>query len=565
MKRKPIGVDDFKKIIDNDMYFVDRTLFIKEIIDSGSEVTLIARPRRFGKTLNMSMLKYYFEKTEEDNSYLFKDYAIWQQGEQYREEFGKYPVINLTLKSLKYYSWKENYNALKSIIASEYSRYEYILESDKLNSKDKEKYMDIINGQGNNADYSMSLEFLSKNLCQYYNKKAIILIDEYDMLINNAYIHGFWKDAICFMETFLTYGFKNNIYLHKGVLTGILRVLEANVDSGFNNVKSCTIFDDSYVKYFGFVENEVKEMADYFGIEYKSANIAEWYNGYVFGRMKNMTMYNPESIIMYMNKLLLEPYWTNTSPNEMIKKLITQGSQEILLDIYDIIEGIEIENIQLNTNITYNDIISSRESVISFMLMSGYLKPVKTKIGKYGEIYCDLKVSNKEVYFFFRNLLENWFSETVIGGSVDKMLKALLTGDIDTFHQIFAKTVIHVLSYNDVGEDKSESFYHAFVLGMLVNIDKEYEIKSNRESGYGRYDVMIIPKDTNKKAIIIEFKRASELRKESIEKALELAKKQLNEKKYETELIGRGIKDIMKLAIAFKGKEVIMEKWNLER
>ena len=559
MKRQPIGVDDFKHVVDNDFYFVDKTLFIKEIIDDGALVTLITRPRRFGKTLNMSMLKYYFEKTKEDNSYLFKDYAIWKQGEKYIEEQGKYPVIYITLKGIKKPNWQGMFEHIKITFSGVFNKYKYLLDSDVLSGYERKIFIRICEGEAIQSEYEKTLEILSKALYEYHNQKVIILIDEYDTMLNEAYIHGFWEEVIQFMRVFMHEGFKNNIYLHKGVLTGIFRIAKESIFSDLNNLKVCTTLSNSYRQYFGFLEEEVIEMMKYYNIEEKIDKVADWFNGYMFGKTECVTIYNPWSIINYMDNKTLEPYWINTSSNEIIKKLATQGTKEIQYKIQDIMEGREIENIRINENVIYNEIMNSEDNIWSFMVFSGYLKSVKTVKEEDGDVYCDLKMPNKEVYFFFRNIYKNWLKSTIKGGSVDTMLKALLTGDIDTFHEIFATTVMHVLSYNDVTEDKSESFCHAFTLGMLVTIDKEYEINSNRESGIGRYDVMIIPKDINKKGIVIEFKRASQFNKESIEKALELAKIQLEEKKYETELIRRGVKDIIKLAIAFKGKEVIME------
>lgn len=383
MKRQPIGVDDFKHIIDNNLFFVDKTLFIKEIIDDSSQVVMITRPSRFGKTLNMSLLRYYFEINDEDTSYMFNQYKIWNQGESYRNEQGKYPVINITFKGVKTNNWETNFDLITLNIKSEFQRHLYLLDSDKLDLSHKRDIEKILMDEARVSDYIKSLELLSKVLYLHHKQKVIILLDEYDTLLNEAYIHGHWQDAINFMQAFMNEGFKNNQYLYKGILTGIFRVAKESIFSDMNN----------------------------------------------------------------------------------------------------------------------------------------------------------LNVSVK-------------------GGSVTEMLKALLIGDIRTFYKIFATTVERSVSYHDVGDDKSESFYHAFVLGLLVNLDTEYDIRSNRESGYGRYDVMIIPKDKNKKGIIMEFKKVDRFENETVETALKAALKQIEDKKYETELIGLGIKDIIKIGIVFNGKEV---------
>ncbi|MDQ2087835.1 AAA family ATPase [Herbivorax sp. ANBcel31] len=554
MKRQPVGVDDFKKIIEEDLYFVDKTLFIKEIIDDGSEIILIARPRRFGKTLNMSLLEYYFEKSEEDNSYMFKDYKIWAQGDKYREEQGKYPVITLTFKNVKTSKWDINFELIKDVIQVEFNRHVYLMDSKEVTLSDRQNFEKIIYGKASYNNYVNSIAVLSRMLYMHHKQLPYVLVDEYDTVLNEAYIHGHWQEAIEFIKAFMNSTFKNNKNLHKGVLTGIFRVAKESIFSDMNNLNVCTILSDNYSEYFGFTQSEIDEVLNYYGIEEKE-QVKDWYIGYLFGKKKQRVIYNPWSIIMYIHKGILEPYWINTSGNAIIKELATTGDKSIQLDIQNIIEGGTVDNVKIDENIIYSEIKKSEESIWSFMLMSGYLKPSKLYLKEEG-VYCDLKAPNKEVFHFFRNILRSWLSETIKGGSVDEMLKALLSGDVDTFYEIFARTVINVLSYNDVGEDRAESFYHAFVLGLLVNIDKEYDVKSNRESGYGRYDVIIIPKDKSKKGIIIEFKKASNLRGETIEQALKSALKQIEDKKYDEELKGFGINDIIKIGIAFKGKEV---------
>lgn len=555
MKRQPIGVDDFKDLIDNDLYFVDKTLFIKEIVDDSSKVILISRPRRFGKTLNVSLLRYYFEKSKVDRSYLYKDYKIWGQGDKYLNEFNKYPVINLTFKGVKTNSWEVNFDLIKINIKNEFQNHSYLMDSDKLTVEQRKDIKDIASGNGTTGDYIKSLELLSKALYLYYGEKPIILLDEYDTLLNEAYINGFWDEAINFMKTFTNESFKNNTYLHKAVITGIFRVAKESIFSDMNNLSVYTILSDKYNEYFGFTQVEVEELMNYCGVEESITKVAEWYNGYIFGKKKQCVIYNPWSIIKFVTDKYLEPYWVNTSGNEVIKKLATEGDRNIQFKIQDIIQGGEIGKVRIEENIIYSEIMKSENAIWSFMLMSGYLKSIKTELKEDG-IYCTLKVPNKEVYYFFVNMLRNWFAETVKGGNTDEILKALLNGDVDTFYEMFARTAINVLSYHDVSEDKSESFYHAFVLGMLVNLDKDYEVRSNRESGYGRYDVMIIPKDRKKRGIIIEFKKASEFKGESLEDAVNEALCQIEERKYDGELKSLGIKDIIKIGIAFKGKMV---------
>ncbi len=557
MKRQPIGVDDFKHIVDNNLFFVDKTLFVRDIIENGSQVILITRPRRFGKTLNMSLLRYFFEKTDSDTSYLFKEYKIWAQGDEYRKEQGKYPVINITFKGIKTDNWETNFDLIKKNIKSEFQKHDYLLNSNSLSISEKKDIEKILMDEGSMGDYIKSLEVLARLLYLHHGQKSIILLDEYDTFLNEAYIHEHWEKAIDFMKAFMNAGFKNNQFLHKGIMTGIFRVARESIFSDMNNLNVCSILSDHFREDFGFTQEEVEGVLKYYNIEENIDNVAQWYDGYVFGKKDRSVIYNPWSIIMYANKGILEPYWINTSGNDIIRKLATEGTREIQLSIQKIIEGGVLDNIKINENIIYSQITISENSIWSFMLMSGYLTPVKVEIREDG-VYCILKAPNKEVYYFFRNMLESWLNETVKGGSTAEMLKALLSGDIDTFNEIFSRTAINVLSYHDVGEDKAESFYHAFVLGMLVHLDREYEIRSNRESGYGRYDVMIIPKDKSKKGIIMEFKKASQLKGESIDEALGSALRQIEERKYDMELMEMGISEVIKLGIAFKGKMVKM-------
>ncbi|MDQ2087041.1 AAA family ATPase [Herbivorax sp. ANBcel31] len=557
MKRQPVGVDDFEKIIEEDLYFVDKTLFIKEIIDDSSKIILIARPRRFGKTLNMSLLNYYFEKSEKDNSYMFESYKIWAQGDKYRKEQGKYPVITLTFKDVKTSKWSLNFALIKHVIQVEFNRHLYLMDSKEVTLADREFFEKIALDKAQDEHYINSIEILSRMLYKHHKQKPYVLLDEYDTILNEAYIHGHWKEVVEFMKAFMSAGFKNNKNLHKGVLTGIFRVARGSIFSDMNNLNVCTILSDNYSEYFGFTQSEVEEILKYYGIQ-EGDKVRDWYNGYLFGEKNQRVIYNPWSIVMYIHKGTLKPYWINTSGNAIIKELATTGDRSIQFNIQNIIEGGTVDDVKIDENIVYSEIKKSDKSIWSFILMSGYLKPVKLYLKEEG-VYCDLKAPNKEVYYFFRNILENWFDETIKGGSVNEMLKALLSGDIYTFYEIFARTVRNVLSYNDVGEDRAESFYHAFVLGMLVYIDKEYDIKSNRESGYGRYDVMIIPKDKSKKGIIIEFKKVDKYENETIQTALEAALKQIEDKKYDEELKGLGINDIVKIGIAFKGKEVKVE------
>ncbi|WP_372629037.1 AAA family ATPase [Cohnella sp.] len=557
----PIGVDDFKAIHERNLYYVDKSMMIKDILDDGAEVNLIARPRRFGKTLNLSMLRYFFEKSVESHVTLFQDLKIWQQGERYRREQGKYPVIVLTMKSLKMNTWPNNYSRLCTLLATEIERHAYLYEKNNLSSNDKYVISRILDRTADESEYGGSLELLSRLLHAYHGQKVIILVDEYDTLLNEAYIHGFYDEAVNFLRLLLGEAFKNNIHLRKGVMTGIFRVAKESIFSGLNNLKVSTIIQDDYREYFGFTEFEVQEILEDFGLTEQVAEVTKWYNGYRFGEESPLTIYNPWSIIQYADQRKLVSYWVNTSDNLIVRKLVTESSGEIQLQVADLLKRQAIGPIRIDDTIVYREVDRSPDTIWSFLLMSGYLKTVELERHKEGMLrglFGMLTIPNEEVYDFFAEMLSNWFSDTVKGGSTTKLLQALTDGDITTFNGMLRETVLHVFSYHDVSDDRSESFYHAFVLGLLVYLDKEYEVISNRESGYGRHDVMIVPREGRKgrKGIILEFKKADTLQEESLDEALDAALHQIEEKQYEAELRARGIQDIVKLGVAFKGKQV---------
>lgn len=562
VKRMPIGIDDFKTIHERNLYYVDKSLFIKDIIDDGAEVNLIARPRRFGKTLNLSMLRYFFEKTTDDHSYLFQSLDIWAQGHGYRQEQGKYPVIALTLKSLKAPDWATNYEILRSLLSAEFLRHRAVYDSGRLAGQDRIVFEKMMNREASDADYAVSLALLSRLLHLFHGEKVVILVDEYDTLLNEAYSRGFYEEAVGFLRVLLGEAFKNNIHLRKGVLTGIFRVAKESVFSGLNNLKVSTILQDEYRGFFGFSETEVQRILNDFQLSDKVAEVTSWYNGYRFGEERPVTIFNPWSIAQYADQQKLISYWVNTSDNLIVRQLITERSSGAVQQLVeDLLERRPIGPIRIDDTIVYREIERSPEAVWSFLLMSGYLKPVQIERRTQGllrGLYITLAVPNEEVYGFFAEMLAAWFSDTIKGGAVEALLHALTVGDIATFSGMFRETVLHMFSYSDVGEDRAESFYHAFVLGLLVYLTDQYEVRSNRESGYGRYGVMIIPRHpgSGRKGIIIEFKKVDRYNEKSLDDALAAAIRQSEEKRYEAELHDRGVHEVVKLAIAFMGKQV---------
>lgn len=560
LKGIPIGIDDFKKLIEKDCMFVDKSLFIKEIMDDAAEVKLITRPRRFGKTLNLSMLRYFFEKTTEDNSYLFKDLKIWQQGEMYTREQGQYPVINLTFKDVKDKAFSQCYENLRSIISEEFRRHKYILDCDKIDDFEKEQYAEIMNEKAGYVRYKNSLKLLTKLLQQYHGKEVIVLIDEYDTPINQGYICGYYEDIIDFMRNFLGSGLKGNTYLKTAVITGIYRVAKESIFSGFNNIDVSSIIHNTYIDKFGFTESETEDILKYYGIGDDIAQVKEWYNGYIFG--KDTVIYNPWSILNFVKNKELRPYWVNTSSNDIIRQVLTRTGAGVKEKLQILMEGGEIKDAIIDTDTNFRDILNKDiigEDVLwDLLLVSGYLKPQNIRIEE-GRTRCELKVPNKEIGVLYEDIIFGWFEDAEAAGyGIKKLLADLTEGDIESFAEGFERLIRRSFSYFDVGDNAAENFYHAFVLGMLVNLEGKYKVKSNRESGQGRPDVMIMPKDASKKGVVIEFKTAKSGEKEALEGKARQALEQIADMNYADELADYGIKEAVELAIVFYDKKVHM-------
>jgi len=563
----PIGIDDFKDMITSNGYFVDKSLFIKEVIDDISKVKLITRPRRFGKTLNLSMLRYFFEKTGEDNSLLFKDLKIWQQGEAYTKEQGIYPVVNLTFKDVKEKSFQSCFENLKIQLTEEYKRHDYILQSDKIRETDKKLFRDIIDAKASDVWYKNSLKLLTRLLYEYYQKEVMVLIDEYDTPINHGYICGYYDDIIDFMRNFLGSGLKGNPNLKTAVITGIYRVAKESIFSGFNNLKVCSVIHNPFVDKFGFAEEEVEDILNYYNMDGSIDDVKEWYNGYIFG--DNTVIYNPWSILNYIDNKKLQPYWVNTSSNDIIRDVLTKTASGVKEKIEILIKGGALKDEVINTDTNFRDIrnrkIISEEVLWSLLLVSGYLKPEDLRHTEYGDTVCSLKIPNKEILKLYRDIISGWFeTEEVTSDNIKKLLKELVEGDIDKFKEGFQYLVEKTFSYFDVGENSAENFYHAFILGLFVNLEGKYRVKSNRESGYGRPDVMIIPKDGGKKGIVMEFKAIRSGDGQSLEAKADEALEQIRKMNYAAELVDSGIKEAVEVAVVFHGKKVCI-KYDVKR
>jgi len=555
-KRIPIGVSDFKEIIERDYYYIDKSLFIREIVEDGSKVVLIPRPRRFGKTLNMSMLRYFFEKTPKDNSNLFKDLKIWEH-EDIKGLQGKYPVIYLTLKDIKHNTWEDCFGAFKCLITYEFGRHRNLLESEALSDNEKKAYEDILWNRAGKSQYETAIKSLSEYLFRFHGEKVIILIDEYDTPIYSAWMEGYYKELITFIRSLLGGGLKDNPYVEKAILTGIMRIAKESIFSGLNNLKVSTIIRESYSDKFGFTEEETEMLLKTAGIESEINDVREWYNGYVFG---STVIYNPWSIINHMDswKEGLRPHWVNTGGIDLIRDILTHSEAKVKQELEVLIKGGDLEK-QVREDTVLPEIEKSPETIWSFLLFSGYLKSVETRM--VDEImFCRLKIPNREVRYVYTEIISYWANMGVDSQNYRLMLNSLTNGDIETFDDIFSVIVEKSLSYFDVGGNEPEKFYHAFVLGMMLSLSGEYEIRSNRESGFGRYDILMIPADKKKKGVIIEFKKVNEKRGETLETACEAALRQIGGKNYIRELEALGVADFIELGIAFKGKETKVVK-----
>jgi hypothetical protein len=557
MKRKlPIGISDFKRVIDDNYYYVDKSLFIKEIIDSDGLVILLPRPRRFGKTLNLSMLRYFFEKTGEDTGSLFEKLAIWRQGEEYTEKQGRYPVIYLTFKDVKSEKWDKCFEQLKRTLSEEYRRHKYLLGNELLDPQEEKEYQEIINLSASEPAYENSLKKLSGYLEKFNHTKTIILIDEYDAPIQGGFINGYYQEIINFMRNLLSGAFKDNPSLEKGVLTGILRVAKESIFSGLNNLGVFSLLKREYSNHFGLLENEVEAMLKDYEIEFEAEAVKNWYNGYVFGEN---VIYNPWSIINFVNSWRdgLLPYWVHTSSNDLVKQIITRSSQDVKEDLEKLIKGESIKKV-VDDNIVFGEIENSAETIWNFLLFSGYLKATAKELMN-KRLYCELMIPNLEVEYLYEEIILSWFKQSIHYDKLNMMLQGLINGDIETFGYIFREFVAKTFSYFDTSHEEPERVYHAFVLGLLVSLHDTYEVKSNRESGYGRYDVMLIPQDNTKKGILFEFKKVNRIKKETLEEAVEAAFKQIEQKNYEQDLRDHGVNDLIKVGIAFDGKEILLK------
>ena len=535
MKKLPIGIDDFKKLIEKNAYYIDKTEYIEKILDDISEVKLFIRPRRFGKTLNMLTLKYFFDiENKEENRKLFKNLYI--EKSEYFKEQGQYPVIFISLKGLKEKTWENCFNEIKALISKLYNEFEFIkkvLNESELNIFDK------IWLKKDDGEYTNALKNLTSFLYKYYKKEVILLIDEYDAPLINAYEYGYYDEAILFFKVFYGEALKTNLYLRTGIMTGIIRVIKAGIFSDLNNLKVYSILDKEYSDFFGFTQEEVKKALEDFKIEYELPDVKSWYDGYKFG---NSEVYNPWSILNFLQHKELEAYWVKTSSNFLIKEALKNTNLDVKESLEDLFNGENVEevitgNSDLSSLLSYHDIWE-------LLLFSGYLT-IDKKIDK--KLY-SLRLPNREI----KELFKDEFIDISFGESqFIKTMESLKRNKLEDFEKNLQKILLNSTSYQDT---KNEDFYHGLILGMTLYLDSQYYVTSNKESGLGRYDVTIEPKNKNNKGYILEFKVTKN--EEDLEKEAKQAIEQIISKKYDISLKERGIKDIIILGVAFCGKLV---------
>ena len=559
-----IGNQDFEKMIQRNCFYVDKTSFIKEWWESEDEVTLITRPRRFGKTLNMSMLKCFFSNKYADRGELFEGLEIWED-EKYREIQGTYPVIFLSFAGIKGNTFELSKKQICDKIVELYESNRFLLKSDCISETEKLRYISFLE-KPMDEDISFKLNEMSNYLSRYYGKKVIILLDEYDTPMQEAYVNGYWEELVAFTRSLFNSTFKTNPYLERAIMTGITRVSKESIFSDLNNLVVVTTTSNQYETVFGFTEEEVFNALDEQGLSDEKGEVKKWYDGFTFGDKKDI--YNPWSIINLLKFKTFKTYWADSSSNGLINSLVKTGSSYIKMMMETLLKG-ETINVPIDEQIVFSELDYSEDAIWSLMLASGYLKVVsaeplvgnRRKARRY-----TLALTNLEIQFMFEDMILRWFNPAK--SETNEFIKALITGDIEAMNAYMNKVALKTISYFDTGnvpsDEEPERFFHGFVLGLMVDQSENYIITSNRESGFGRYDIMLEPKDKQTQkypGIVIEFKVINPRKENSLEETVEAALKQIEEKNYDAELINRGVdkENIHHYGFAFRNKEVLID------
>ncbi|NBH97982.1 hypothetical protein D7Y41_12445 [Anaerotruncus sp. 1XD22-93] len=554
-----IGHQDFGDLRKNGWFYIDKTNFIKEWWENADSVTLITRPRRFGKTLNMSMLEQFFSVKYAGRGDLFEGLSIWEE-EKYRTLQGSYPVISLSFANVKERNYEMTKQRISQILTDLYNKNYFLLETGLL-TEEEQKYFRSISMDMAEVSATIAIHKMADFLSRYYGKKVIILLDEYDTPMQEAYVNGFWDDMVSFTRNMFNAAFKTNPYLERAVMTGITRVSKESIFSDLNNLEVVTTTSKKYEDSFGFTEEEVFQALDEFGLPEMKKDVKRWYDGFTFGDKADI--YNPWSILNYLDKKRLTTYWANTSSNSLAGKIIREGDGKIKQTFERLLQG-EAMEIFLDEQIVYNQLSGNENAIWSLLLASGYLKVVRTKFTEAeGRTKYWLALTNREVKLMFENMIRGWFSER--DGNYNDFVKAMLLGDLDAMNEYMNRVTLNIFSYFDTGKSaygaEPEKFYHGFVLGLMVDLSERYLLTSNRESGFGRYDVMLEPKKENDDAIILEFKVFQPRKEQSLEDTAAAALKQIEKKDYAAVLRAKGIAQerIRKYGVAFQGKEVLIE------
>lgn len=554
IKPLPIGISDYVRA-QSEYYYVDKTLLIKEFLDQKPLVSLFTRPRRFGKTLNMDMLRVFFEISEEDTSKYFQDKAIWKCGEEYRKHQGQYPVIYLTFKDVKFASWEATIGMIQALLQAEFGRHLELLDSNKLAEHEKEYLKKVLNKEASEVDLTAALEKLSQMLTKHYGKAPIIIIDEYDTPIQEGYSKDFYDEIIGFMRNFFSGAFKDNKNITYGFLTGILRIAQESIFSGLNNLTVNSVMDDEYDEFFGFTSSEVRKMLEYYGVADKEDELKDWYDGYLFGSTE---IYNPWSVINYISRgCIPQAYWVNTGKNEVLEDVLTIATDDITERLYALLRG-ERVIARIDQNVVYRSLAEDPANIYSLLLVAGYLKTPKKELQADGAYLCEVSIPNKEIAAVYKSEILSHLMQigAIIRTTANMIAESLYANDIKKLQKAISEYMNKSISFYDAG---AEGFYHGLTLGLIALLDNQYRIKSNRESGDGRYDISLIPREKKYPGIIMELKWKSGLDEVELEKLSTEALNQIDEKRYELELKEEGIENIIKLGIAFSGKKVVIK------
>lgn len=548
-KSLPIGVSDFK-LATTGYYYVDKTLMIRDFLDKKPMVSLFTRPRRFGKTLNMDMLRVFFEKTNEDTSVYFKDKQIWQCGDYYTKHQGRYPVIFLTFKDVKSMTWEETFQKIRRLISLEFIRHNELETSSVLTAYEKEQYHLLAKDSGDEVDCQMGLQLLSLLLHKHYGRECIIIIDEYDTPIQQGHTCNFYPEIVNFMRNFFSGGLKDNPHLAFGFLTGILRVAKESIFSGMNNLKTYSILDDGYSSYFGFTEKEVKDMLRYYGKDDKYNELSEWYDGYRFG---NTEIFNPWSVINYISdNCFPKAFWQSTGSNEIIGEIIQTATPEITKDLYKLLCGEKIAA-YIDTGVIYPEVQNNPYSIYSFLLVAGYLKVANIYPQSDGNFMCDVAIPNKEITFVYEKEVLNRTNQNSLAISISQ---AIFSKDTQKLQALLEDFMVKSISSID---GANEGFYHGMMLGLCAILGNRYKIRSNRESGLGRFDIQLMPLTKGMPGFIFEFKHTKDEHTD-LSALADSALQQIEAKKYDTELRDNGVNSIISIGIAFRGKSAVVRR-----